>query len=82
VDYGVIEAANERLARAHSAPVVRWDVGRLVARPCEDPPERWVSVGDRVRYDTLLRMPKSVLSTTDKRFLESVRSRRPLPGAG
>jgi hypothetical protein len=77
-EFGVVEAPNELLARKGSASIVRWDPGRLVARPCDDSPESWITVGERLRYDTLTRMPKSVLSPRDRRFLEAMRKRKPL----
>ncbi len=76
-EYGIIEAATEALAVKFAAPIVRWDVGRLQASPCEDP-SNWATVADRTRHDALKRMSPSLLNRKDRELLARVAGLRPL----
>ncbi|MFN7144068.1 MAG: hypothetical protein ACK4YP_09845 [Myxococcota bacterium] len=76
-DYGIIEAPNASVAVRLAAPIVRWDASRIEVTPCEHPKE-WIGVADRVRYDALSRMSRSLLAPADRRYLAAMASKRPL----
>lgn len=76
-DYGTIEAPNAAVAVRLAAPIVRWDASRLEVAPCDNPKE-WIGVADRVRYDALSRMSRSLLGPADRRYLTAMANKRPL----
>lgn len=81
-DYGVILAITPVAAKERASRIVRWSAELLQVRELVGPPDAWLTVEERTRYDGLVQLKPSLLNRTDREFLAWASHRKPLGGPG